>query len=77
MPLFEYKCNECDSKFEVLHKSLNNMEDVKCPECNSENNKKLLSSFSQSMGSSKSLNNCSDGSCPSFDACSSGRCGLN
>ena len=46
MPIFEYKCKQCNSKFEVLHKSSLNQEEVSCPSCNSKENQKLLSSFS-------------------------------
>ena len=45
MPLFEYKCSGCESRFEVLHKSPNNPEKVECPECHSTNVKKLLSTL--------------------------------
>jgi putative FmdB family regulatory protein len=81
MPLFEYKCNDCNTKYEVLHKSISNPSDVICPNCNSLNAKKLLSTFSasisDSLGSSDS-NGCTDGSCglPS-GGCASGMCGLN
>ncbi|MBA4407044.1 hypothetical protein C0389_07210 [bacterium] len=81
MPIFEYKCNDCNKKFEVLHKSSTNLEEVICPECQSKNHKKLLSSFSASIGSSyDSGSRCSDGSCgvPSFGGgCANGMCGLN
>ncbi|MFO7525867.1 MAG: zinc ribbon domain-containing protein [Ignavibacteriaceae bacterium] len=82
MPVFEYKCNDCNSKFEVLHKSSVNQEDVSCPECNSIHNKKLFSSFSASVegSSSYSGDSCSTGNCntnASFGGCSSGLCGLN
>lgn len=82
MPIFEYKCNDCNKKFEVLHKSSANLEEVICPECQSKNHKKLLSSFSASTGSSTydSGSSCSDGSCgvPSYGGgCANGMCGLN
>jgi putative FmdB family regulatory protein len=77
MPLFEYRCKECNGKFEILHKSVNNTNEVVCPECNSVNVKKLLSSFSTSglseSSSSISQESCDTGSC----GCSSGYCGLN
>jgi len=82
MPIFEYKCNDCGKKFDVLHKSSSNLEEVICPDCQSKSNKKLLSSFSASMGSSSSFDggsSCSDGSC-GFNpggGCASGMCGLN
>lgn len=82
MPIFEYKCNDCNKKFEVLHKSSANLEEVICPDCQSKNHKKLLSSFSASTGSSSfdSGPSCGDGSCgtPSYGgSCSNGMCGLN
>ncbi|MBM4171506.1 MAG: zinc ribbon domain-containing protein [Ignavibacteria bacterium] len=82
MPIFEYKCNDCGKKFDVLHKSTTNLEEVNCPDCQSKNHKKLLSSFSASVGNSSSFSgtpSCSDGSCgiPSYSGCASGTCGLN
>jgi len=82
MPIFEYKCNDCGKKFDVLHKSSTNLEEVICPDCQSKNSKKLLSSFSASVNNGSSYNSsssCSDGSCgiPSYGGCSSGMCGLN
>jgi len=80
MPIFEYKCKQCNTKFEVLHKSSLNQEEVSCPKCNSKENKKLLSSFS-ATGFSSNSNSCENGSCgvePSYSGgCSSGMCGLN
>ena len=79
MPLFEYKCSECNRKFDVLHKSANNIENVECPECQSSKVKKLLSTFSAaglSSGQSDFLSSgdsCESGSC----GCTSGYCGLN
>lgn len=81
MPIFEYKCNDCNKKFDVLHKSATNLEEVICPECQSKNHKKLLSSFSASTGSSTydSGSSCSDGNCgmPSYGGCANGMCNLN
>lgn len=82
MPLFEYKCKDCGRKFDVLHKSPTNLEEVICPDCQSKNSQKLLSTFSASTGSSNfdSGSSCADGSCgmPSFGGgCANGMCGLN
>ncbi|MBU1096932.1 MAG: zinc ribbon domain-containing protein [Bacteroidetes bacterium] len=81
MPIFEYRCQSCNNKFDYLHKSVSNIETVNCPECGSEENKKLLSSFSASMGSTSSYGGgCADGSCgipAPTGGCSSGLCGLN
>jgi putative FmdB family regulatory protein len=81
MPIFEYKCSDCETKFDFLHKSITNIESVNCPSCGSENNKKLLSTFSASTSSAADFGGCADGSCgiPAMPAggCASGMCGLN
>ena len=81
MPIFEYKCKGCGEKFDYLHKSSSNIESVNCPACGSEDNKKLLSSFSASIGGSSSYSGgCADGSCgvpAPVSGCASGMCGLN
>ena len=50
MPLYEYKCNECDTKFEEL--TMRPDDRVTCPKCESENVMRLLSTFAASGGSS-------------------------
>ncbi|MBI9071200.1 MAG: zinc ribbon domain-containing protein [Melioribacteraceae bacterium] len=81
MPIFEYKCAECGEKFDVLHKSLNNMSDVNCTKCGSDNAKKLLSGFSASVDSTPDFGGCSTGSCGMpqmpMGGCANGMCGLN
>ena len=78
MPVFEYKCSSCNTKFEILHKSSTNQEEVSCPECNSKKINKLFSSFSASVHSNES--SCSQGNC-NFPlggcGCSGGACGMN
>lgn len=82
MPIFEYKCNNCGKKFEIFHKSFNKLEEIKCPDCQSKNYKKLFSSFSASVNNSSISDNssiCSANSCDfsNLGSCSSGMCGLN
>lgn len=81
MPIFEYQCEDCKTRHEVLHKSLLNPEEVSCPKCNSKKNKKLLSTFSASIGGNSSYadSSCASGNCdiPSAGGCSTGMCGLN
>lgn len=81
MPIFEYKCKDCNSTFELLTKA-NGNEGIICPECHSSNNQKLFSAFSTSAGSSSySVDNCVSGNCNIDDTtiggCSNGMCGLN
>jgi putative FmdB family regulatory protein len=52
MPLFEYRCTKCNTKFEVLHKSSIKQEEVICPGCHSTDVKKLLSNFSSAVHNS-------------------------
>jgi len=82
MPIFEYQCKDCNHKFDILHKSINNIEKVECPKCKSQNTKKLLSSFSVTIGGGSSANfsdsSCSTGTCglPSYGGCANGMCGI-
>ncbi len=43
MPIYEYKCHDCGTKFEVL--AYNEDNQVKCEKCGSANSEKLLSKF--------------------------------
>jgi len=66
MPLFEYKCHDCDQTFEELVSS--SEAKPPCPNCGSEHTGKLLSTFAASTGGSKSAG---AGSCGS-PGCGSG-----
>lgn len=84
MPIFEYKCVDCNNKFEILHKSSVKEQDIVCPDCNSSNNKKLFSAFSASVNSTGSISadSCSAGNCgipesTDMGGCASGLCNLN
>ncbi len=46
MPLFEYRCQGCGKEFEELIRREEDEKDVKCPECGSADNKKLMSADS-------------------------------
>lgn len=60
MPIYVYKCKECNESFEELV----NQEDqvVKCAKCGSENVEKQLTGFTVGT-SSNSTGTCSTGSC--------------
>jgi putative FmdB family regulatory protein len=62
MPLYEYVCTACRSRFEKLVRRFG--EDVACPSCASSAVDKQLSVFA--VGSST----------PSFKGCEAGACGL-
>lgn len=50
MPIYEYKCNECGETQEVLHKSMQTVESVKCSSCGSEDLTRLISAANVFMG---------------------------
>ncbi len=57
MPMYEYRCRECDGRFEMLRRMSDADRDVQCPECRSEEIERLVSAFSSggcgSSGSSR------------------------
>ncbi len=52
MPIYEYKCKKCKSKFEVLQSINANNEGLACPECGESEPKKVFSVFA-SFGKDK------------------------
>lgn len=80
MPIFEYRCADCGTQYDVLHKGAENPELVVCPSCTSHAHVKKFSTFAASTaGTSSSASSCEGGSCgmPSYGpSCASGMCGL-
>ena len=60
MPLFEYRCTECDEKFEKLVYS-SQTEPVKCDNCGSEQTEKLFSTFASAGFSGSSASSAASG----------------
>jgi putative FmdB family regulatory protein len=54
MPVYEYKCNGCDARFEELVRSMSARQQVKCPQCGSSRTARTLSVFAVSSESAKS-----------------------
>ncbi len=50
MPIYEYKCENCNQVFSLLQRMGANEKDTKCPHCGSSNVKKLMSAFACSFG---------------------------
>lgn len=67
MPIFEYRCEDCGTRFEFLQRGKDTPE---CPLCGSKSLKKLLSRFSASVQGGASGGN-GGGTCA---ACSGGTC---
>ena len=74
MPLFRYKCKDCDFEFELLLARFDSP--AECPECGSENLEKQLNKIAAIVSGSKT--SCAlQSKCPSSGAscCNSGCCG--
>jgi putative FmdB family regulatory protein len=55
MPMYEYRCQKCSTRFEMLRRMADADCDLECPECRSEEVERLLSAFSAGgCGSSSS-----------------------
>lgn len=53
MPIYEFDCHECGKPFESLVMGFST-DNVRCPECNSQDVKKKISSFAVKGGSNSS-----------------------
>ncbi|HEY3741430.1 MAG TPA: zinc ribbon domain-containing protein [Bryobacteraceae bacterium] len=71
MPIFEYRCESCESKFEKLVRRAD--EHVECPSCGTSKLEMQYSTFAaQTNGSSDSMPSCPSGMCQN-----PGMCGRN
>ena len=64
MPLYEYRCRQCDTRFEVLQRLGEGARGLACPECASPELSKEFSTFaasSSSAGSSTAAPACGTG----------------
>ena len=74
MPLYEYRCRDCGSRFERF---VNGKARVACPECESKRVDRLLSVFAVSNGGSRSVSEPA-GACGSCgDPRGPGACSMN
>jgi putative FmdB family regulatory protein len=53
MPIYEYRCADCESDFETIVRSMISAETVTCPQCGSTRVKKAISLFGAASGGSK------------------------
>lgn len=74
MPIFEFKCSDCEEYFEVLVMGDQDKE-VQCPKCQSERFERVLSTTSYAMadsggsstGAATTTRTCSGGNCTTYD----------
>lgn len=76
MPIYEYACEDCGTKFEKLIRRESDVAELACPSCGEKRLEQQLSTFAPQMGASKSMP--SAPMCPSGGVCGTpGKCGLN
>ena len=78
MPIYEFKCLQCEEFFELLVMGSDENNEMNCPKCKSENFERVLSSTNYSMtgggpssgansGTSAQTRTCSSGSCTTYN----------
>lgn len=74
MPIYEFKCMDCNEVFEVLSLSSDETVTMECKKCKSPHIERILSVTSYAVGSmekspgvSSQTRNCSTGSCTTWD----------
>ncbi len=64
MPLYEFRCDDCEEEFEKLVRSASAINEVNCPNCSSQRVTKRMSAFaSQVSGTRSSFGHTSAPSC--------------
>jgi len=76
MPVFDYRCTECETTYDVYHRGKEMADDIFCPKCGSKQAKKLMSAPMVAVGSSHHSQS-GGGSCDSGGGCCGGACGNN
>jgi putative FmdB family regulatory protein len=76
MPIFEYKCDDCETKFEKLVRRTADADAVRCPACGTDHLTTEYSTFaapaqSSSKGAAQPAGGCGGG------MCQTGMCGMN
>jgi putative FmdB family regulatory protein len=61
MPIYEYRCRKCATKFEMLQRMGATNEGVNCPKCGAS---KPIKQFSVFTSSGASSSECESGVCP-------------
>lgn len=74
MPIYEYRCEDCGTKFEKLVRRAADQAELECPSCNQKHLKQELSTFAAHANGSKSENM---PVCPSGRCSNPGMCGMN
>ena len=83
MPIFEYACDDCGTKFEQLVRRSADADAVRCPSCGRNHLTTQYSTFAahSGSGSAKAAADCGAGDCGAgmcgSGMCQGGMCGMN
>jgi putative FmdB family regulatory protein len=71
MPIFEYRCTDCDAKFEKLIRGEADAAALVCPSCGATHLSRELSTFSAHASSTPqpAQQGCASGMCPNAHLC--------
>lgn len=75
MPIYEYRCEDCGTKFEKLIRRQAEVPGLECPSCGQQHLKQELSTFAAHAGSS--TRSAEMPVCPSGRCSNPGMCGMN
>ena len=73
MPIYEFKCTECNDIFEILCSTGDDAASPKCPKCGKEELERVLSAASFTMGSDGAASSkvetrtCGSGNCTTYE----------
>jgi putative FmdB family regulatory protein len=74
MPIYEYRCEDCGTKFEKLVRRSSDVPELTCPSCGEKHLRQELSTFATHSASSKPAQ---APMCPNGGRCNPGMCGMN
>jgi putative FmdB family regulatory protein len=75
MPIYEYRCEDCGTKFEKLVRRSSDGSGIECPSCGQTHLKQELSTFAAHASSGSKPSEAP--ACPSGGCCNPGACGMN
>jgi putative FmdB family regulatory protein len=76
MPIFDYRCKDCETIYEIFHKGKEIIEDIQCPSCGSFLSTKLLC-LPSIISIGKTASRCDAHACGMDASCCGGDCELN
>ncbi|MBI5677381.1 MAG: zinc ribbon domain-containing protein [Planctomycetes bacterium] len=73
MPIYEFQCDQCNTKFDEYFRSARERKKLFCPSCQSDRIHKIFSVFGMSVGGSVN-DNASQGSSGGCGSCTATTC---